>query len=98
MFQATSRLAASSVRSPKQGNEMTDVPPYAFIQWKGTDLCMDFHCECGAHCHFDGMFAYTVQCPHCSTVWEMPQTVVPRKADAKTPEFWRCFPKMLDAD
>lgn len=30
--------------------------PYAFIQWKGTDVCMDFHCECGAHCHFDGSY------------------------------------------
>lgn len=54
--------------------------PSAFIQWKGTDVCMDFHCECGAFCHFDGDFAYTVKCPHCSTVWEMPSTVYPRKA------------------
>lgn len=32
--------------------------PYAFIQWKGTDVCMDFHCECGAHCHFNSDFAF----------------------------------------
>lgn len=54
--------------------------PYAFIQWKGTDVCMDFHCECGAHCHFDGYFAYKVKCPHCETVWEMPCYAKPRKA------------------
>lgn len=58
--------------------------PYVFIQWKGTDVCMDFHCECGAHCHFDGDFAYAVKCPHCETIWEMPAYVVPRKAGPKT--------------
>lgn len=31
---------------------------HAFIQWKGTDVCMDFHCECGVHMHFDGDFAF----------------------------------------
>ena len=31
-----------------------------FIQWKGTDVCMDFHCKCGAHLHIDGMFVYKV--------------------------------------
>src|SRR5579859_6922896 len=53
--------------------------PYVFIQWKGTDVCMDFYCECGEHCHFDGDFAYAVRCPHCDTVWEMPSYVTPRK-------------------
>lgn len=58
--------------------------PYVFVQWKGTDVCMDFYCECGAHCHFDGYFAYIVQCPHCSTKWEMPAFVKPRKVNEKT--------------
>lgn len=72
--------------------------PHAFIQWKGTDVCMDFHCECGAHCHFDGGFAYTVKCPHCNVVWEMPFNVFPRKVCAETYEYWRENPKMLEAD
>jgi hypothetical protein len=55
--------------------------PYAFIQWKGTDVCMDFHCECGAHCHVDADFAYFVDCPHCGQRWQMPSYVYPRKAD-----------------
>ena len=55
--------------------------PYVFIQWKGTDVCMDFYCKCGAHCHFDGDFAYAVRCPHCHTVWEMPCYVTPREAN-----------------
>jgi len=58
--------------------------PFAFIQWKGTDVCMDFYCECGAHCHFDGAFAYAVKCRHCETIWEMPVYVIPRKADDRT--------------
>jgi hypothetical protein len=72
--------------------------PRAFIQWKGTDVCMDFHCECGAHCHFDGYFAYTVRCPHCAAVWEMPHTVFPRRADDQTYPYWRGNPKMLEPD
>ncbi len=57
---------------------------HAFIQWKGTDVCMDFWCDCGAHCHFDGDFAYAVKCPHCKTIWQMPSNVFPRKADEQT--------------
>ncbi len=72
--------------------------PYSFIQWKGTDVCMDFHCECGAHCHFDGGFAYTVQCPHCDTVWEMPIYLFPRKASEKTDEYWRDNPQLMPKD
>lgn len=72
--------------------------PHAFVQWKGTDVCMDFHCECGAHCHFDGYFAYTVKCPHCEIVWEMPWNIYPRKADGRTSEYWRQNPKMLEPD
>ena len=58
--------------------------PHAFIQWKGTDVCMDFWCECGAHLHFDGYFAYAVRCPHCKTIWQMPSRLFPRKADGET--------------
>ena len=72
--------------------------PYAFIQWKGTNVCMDFHCECGAHCHFDGDFAYAVKCPHCEVVWEMPCFLTPRKADERTHEYWRNNPQILEGD
>ncbi len=72
--------------------------PSVFVQWKGTDVCMDFHCECGAHCHFDGYFAYTVKCLHCETVWEMPQTIYPRKVNSKTNEYWVENPQHLEPD
>lgn len=42
------------------------------IQWKGTDLCMDFVCpDCDGQSHFDGMFANAIQCPHCPAVWSL---------------------------
>lgn len=57
--------------------------PSAFIQYKGTDICMDFRCKCGASCHFDGDFAYTVKCPHCSQCYEMPPILFPRECAAQ---------------
>lgn len=39
--------------------------PHCWIQWKGTDVCMDFHCECGEHSHIDADFTYAIKCPSC---------------------------------
>lgn len=52
-----------------------------FIQWKGTDLCMDFHCECGTHNHYDGYFAYQVKCAGCGQVYEMDTKVKMKKIE-----------------
>ncbi len=49
--------------------------PNVFIQWKGTDLCCDFHCECGAHRHIDADFVYAIECDACGAVYQMPHTV-----------------------
>jgi hypothetical protein len=49
--------------------------PNAFIQWKGTDVCLDFHCDCGFNGHYDGWFAYGLHCASCGKVWAMPHTV-----------------------
>ena len=43
--------------------------PHGWIQWKGTNVCMDIHCKCGAMFHIDADFAYNVKCPHCETVY-----------------------------
>ncbi len=43
--------------------------PHGWIQWKGTDVCMDIHCECGCHSHIDVDFAYHVKCPECGAVY-----------------------------
>jgi hypothetical protein len=86
---ALDRLERSAAPEGIKGNKHFDLSmnieePHAFIQWKGTDVCMDFWCECGAHLHFDGDFAYAVRCPHCKTIWQMPSRLFPRKADGET--------------
>ncbi len=43
--------------------------PHGWIQWKGTDVCMDVHCKCGELCHIDADFAYYVKCMKCETVY-----------------------------
>ena len=62
---------------------MTD--PSMFIQWKGTDVCMDFHCSCqegdGYSSHFDGYFAYAVKCPKCGAVYELGSSVEIRRVE-----------------
>jgi hypothetical protein len=55
-----------------------------FVQWKGTDLCMDFTCDCGGGGHFCGAFAYVIQCPSCKSYYEMP-TDLPLKKLERTP-------------
>ena len=55
-----------------------------FIQWKGTDVCMDLHCPCGADGHVDASFAYFVRCPDCDTVYELgAQVIVKRNEDGR---------------
>ena len=46
--------------------------PHGWIQWKGTDVCMDVYCKCGCHSHIDAdfvYFVYNVKCPECGTVY-----------------------------
>lgn len=48
-----------------------DTDAECFIQWKGTEVCIDVWCKCGEDCHFDGDFAYHLQCPKCNTIYEL---------------------------
>lgn len=43
--------------------------PYASLQWKGTEACMDVYCKCGKQFHFDKDFLYHIKCGHCGTVY-----------------------------
>ena len=43
--------------------------PHGWVQWKGTDVCMDIHCKCGHHSHLDTTFANSVKCPKCGTCY-----------------------------
>lgn len=45
--------------------------PHGWIQFKGTELCMDLNCECGELSHIDGEFVYTVSCPTCGREWAL---------------------------
>lgn len=49
--------------------QMFEGEPHGWIQWKGTDVCMDIYCECSEHFHIDDTFAYHVQCPICKRVY-----------------------------
>lgn len=53
-----------------------------FIQWKGTQVCMDLWCSCGGSSHLDADFAYNVRCPYCGQVWNMGWSVEMRPAAA----------------
>lgn len=54
-----------------------------FIQWKGTKVCLDFHCDCGRHSHVDEAFTYFLRC-RCGQVYEMGTQVIAKKVS--TPE------------
>jgi len=43
-----------------------------FIQWKGTQVCLDLYCSCSPRepRHFDADFAYYLRCPACGAVYE----------------------------
>lgn len=48
-----------------------DGAPHAWIQWKGTSVCMDFRCLCGKGGHIDSTFAYYVRCVACGRTFMM---------------------------
>jgi len=43
--------------------------PYGWLQWQGTDVCMDLICACGKSSHFDGSSMYHIKCPFCGRVY-----------------------------
>ena len=68
-----------------------DTKTQAFIQWKGTDVCMDLHCpKCGWHNHYDDYFCYAVECAKCKAVWIMNCFVTFREPDPanKDESYW----------
>lgn len=52
-------------------NLLLNEKPHGWIQFKGTDICMDVHCKCGELTHVDGSFVYFVECSSCGTVYEL---------------------------
>lgn len=62
-MKAKNKDEAWQIQDNKQGR------PHGWIQWKGTNVCMDIHCECGAHMHIDDDFVYYIKCPHCKRTY-----------------------------
>lgn len=56
-----------------------------FIQWKGTDLCMDLNCKCGHLGHVDAYFCYYVKCGNCGTIYKMADNVDMEDVGVETP-------------
>ncbi len=49
--------------------------PHGWIQWKGTNVCMDIRCTCGALLHADHEFFYFFTCGNCGTTYAVGQYV-----------------------
>jgi len=49
--------------------------PYGWIQWKGTNVCMDIHCLCGYFGHVDQEFFYFYECPECHRKFAVGQNI-----------------------
>lgn len=50
--------------------------PHGWIQWKGTDVCIDLHCSCGYLGHYDGEFFYYYECPNCKKKYSVGSNVI----------------------
>lgn len=46
-----------------------------WIQWKGTNICMDIYCICGAIDHVDDEFFYSYECKDCGVRYAVGQNV-----------------------
>ncbi len=57
---------------------------YGWIQWKGTNVCIDIHCACGHAGHVDTDFFYAYECPQCHAKYAVAQVI--RLIPLETPE------------
>lgn len=48
---------------------------WGWIQWKGTNCCVDVRCKCGASGHIDAEFFYYYQCAKCGQVYAVGQNI-----------------------
>jgi hypothetical protein len=57
------------------GRDTPEPDSYGWVQWKGTNVCMDTHCVCGHHGHIDAEFFYHYRCPECGRKFAVGQVV-----------------------
>ena len=69
-------MTAEIRKWPEDAIALDDIDaPRAWIQWKGTEVCMDVRCACGHHGHVDESFAYFYACPKCGVRYAVGQNV-----------------------
>ena len=64
-------------RANDEVNKLDPSPPgpHGWIQWKGTQVCIDLHCACGVHGHLDTDFLYEVHCIACGQYYSLSPNV-----------------------
>jgi len=68
--------APGSFEIVKAAEKVSNDDPHGWIQWKGTDVCIDLHCACGTLGHVDGDFVYQVKCTDCGQHYAVGMNVV----------------------
>ncbi len=48
-----------------------DGRPNTYVQWQGSDLCLDFNCPCGNWGHLDVGFLFALRCASCGRSWRI---------------------------
>lgn len=81
MTGAESRIDAANDYTEWSTRKLEGSEASMFIQWKGTDVCLDFRCPCGGGGHLDGYGAYSVRCPDCGRAFDLGQQVLARETD-----------------
>lgn len=62
------------------------------LQWKGIDICIDLHCDCGVTSHADGFSFGFIQCPSCLQVYKLDHVVAMDKVSQFSDEFVPAHP------
>ena len=60
-----------------------------YIQYKGTDICIDLCCECGWNDHYDGYFCYGFTCPKCGQSYTLPDELNFTKVEVDSKNDWK---------
>jgi hypothetical protein len=75
-------------------NDNPVTPSYGWVQWKGTDVCMDIHCVCGAFGHVDADFVYSLKCGSCGRKYATGQNI--KLIELDTPELLKAHDSYHD--
>lgn len=73
------------------------VSDHTFIQWKGTDVCMGWHCpDCDTAHHVDAYFCYAVKCMVCGSTFTVGTDVTLTKTKDESGSVIECYPDSDD--